>query len=378
MKTGTLVAHRRYGLCYTGGAAGNRISLHNLETGKRLCQNARIADYRPRSPLAVAIPFPPRPEGRGLHGTNRMTNTNLQLEPPDNIARKQEQCEDQASVRQALVQPFLLHTLGYDVFDPMTTMPDTTGATYDAELLHPDARVDYAIRRNGLPALLIAVHGPSTDLPDRIDKDAQVRLAQCMEQSTAEIGAITDGRRWTWHAKLQNTGTVAFHRTDLVHPTAEDIGIIEAISQTGWNKKTLMDYAQGVMYEARIQASLLKELSNPGIEFARWMASLVHQGPKSPKLLELIHQRLPGAIEKALRTLQETDAEGVQNAGAAAPTGTTPGRARPPNRCSACSAARATGPSRRPAPRRPDSCATRWTFWRSIPTPTASSRPCPG
>ena len=34
LKTGTLVAHRRYGLCYTGGAAGNRISLHNLETGK--------------------------------------------------------------------------------------------------------------------------------------------------------------------------------------------------------------------------------------------------------------------------------------------------------------------------------------------------------
>lgn len=59
LKTGTLVAHKRYGLCYTGGAASGRISLHNLETGKRLCQHARIADCRPRSPLAWRFRFLP-------------------------------------------------------------------------------------------------------------------------------------------------------------------------------------------------------------------------------------------------------------------------------------------------------------------------------
>ena len=59
LKTGTLVAHQRYGLCYTGGAAGGRISLHNLETGKRLCQHARITDCRPRSPLTWRFRFLP-------------------------------------------------------------------------------------------------------------------------------------------------------------------------------------------------------------------------------------------------------------------------------------------------------------------------------
>ena len=58
-KTGTLVTHQRHGLCYTGGAAGGRISLHNLETGTRLCQNARVADCRPRSPLAWRFRFLP-------------------------------------------------------------------------------------------------------------------------------------------------------------------------------------------------------------------------------------------------------------------------------------------------------------------------------
>ena len=36
-----------------------RISLHNLETGKRLCQNAQIADCRPRTPLAWRVRFLP-------------------------------------------------------------------------------------------------------------------------------------------------------------------------------------------------------------------------------------------------------------------------------------------------------------------------------
>lgn len=43
-KRGGLVKHIKYGLCYVGGFIKNRISLHNLETGKRVCQNSKISD----------------------------------------------------------------------------------------------------------------------------------------------------------------------------------------------------------------------------------------------------------------------------------------------------------------------------------------------
>ncbi len=59
MKTGTLVEHPKHGLCFTGGASAGRISLHSLETGKRLQQDARIADCRPRTPLAWRFRFLP-------------------------------------------------------------------------------------------------------------------------------------------------------------------------------------------------------------------------------------------------------------------------------------------------------------------------------
>lgn len=43
-KRGSWVKHIKHGLCYVGGTMGDRISLHSLETGKRLCQNAKPAE----------------------------------------------------------------------------------------------------------------------------------------------------------------------------------------------------------------------------------------------------------------------------------------------------------------------------------------------
>lgn len=44
LKRGGLVKHPRYGLTYVGGTMGQRISLHSLDTGSRLCQNAKPGD----------------------------------------------------------------------------------------------------------------------------------------------------------------------------------------------------------------------------------------------------------------------------------------------------------------------------------------------
>jgi hypothetical protein len=44
LKRGSLVKHPKYGLTYVGGTMENRISLHSLINGKRLCQNAKIQD----------------------------------------------------------------------------------------------------------------------------------------------------------------------------------------------------------------------------------------------------------------------------------------------------------------------------------------------
>jgi hypothetical protein len=44
LKRGSYVKHPKYGLVYVGGTTNGRISLHSLETGKRLTQNAKPED----------------------------------------------------------------------------------------------------------------------------------------------------------------------------------------------------------------------------------------------------------------------------------------------------------------------------------------------
>ena len=44
LKRGSLVTHPRFGLAYVGGSSKGRVSLHSLETGKRLTKGARPQD----------------------------------------------------------------------------------------------------------------------------------------------------------------------------------------------------------------------------------------------------------------------------------------------------------------------------------------------
>ena len=45
-KRGSLVRHAKWGLAYVGGLLKDRVSLHHIESGKRLTQNAKLADCR--------------------------------------------------------------------------------------------------------------------------------------------------------------------------------------------------------------------------------------------------------------------------------------------------------------------------------------------
>ena len=46
IERGTLVKHVKHGLALIGGTSKGRLSLHDLETNKRLCQNAKLEDLK--------------------------------------------------------------------------------------------------------------------------------------------------------------------------------------------------------------------------------------------------------------------------------------------------------------------------------------------
>jgi hypothetical protein len=68
IKRGTLVKHPKYGKAYVGGTMDGRISLHDLSTGKRLTQSAKVAVckciklLRWRTWLVPVTPAAPSPQ----------------------------------------------------------------------------------------------------------------------------------------------------------------------------------------------------------------------------------------------------------------------------------------------------------------------------
>ena len=45
-KRGSLVKHIKYGLCYIGGCSKGRVSLHDVQSGTRLCQNGKVTGIK--------------------------------------------------------------------------------------------------------------------------------------------------------------------------------------------------------------------------------------------------------------------------------------------------------------------------------------------
>lgn len=61
-KRGSLVKHPKWGLSYVGGTSKGRMSLHNINDGKRLCQNAKPEDIKFLT-YNTWRAAPPRPKG---------------------------------------------------------------------------------------------------------------------------------------------------------------------------------------------------------------------------------------------------------------------------------------------------------------------------
>ena len=59
LKKGTLVKHVKYGFCYVGGTLKDCVSLHDLKTGKRLTQNAKIQNLKTLTRIAFRTQFFP-------------------------------------------------------------------------------------------------------------------------------------------------------------------------------------------------------------------------------------------------------------------------------------------------------------------------------
>ena len=212
------------------------------------------------------------------------------------LLARAEQCTSRAAVVQGLVAPFIHRTLGYDIFDPAAVMPESTGVMSDTGLKHPGARVEFAVRRAGVPRLLVAVHAPE----ENADK-ARRRLEQCLEQSAATLGVVTDGRRWRWIAENAGAGSVVYRETDMAAVDDADRELFALLSSGGWDPEAVGARAMQRHYEDAIAWRLGQELQTPSDEFVTLLAGLVHEGRRTKHVVGCVRRAAHEGLRRAVR-----------------------------------------------------------------------------
>ena len=228
----------------------------------------------------------------------------LKLPTPSDVLRRYEQCESQAAIAQSLVAPLIHNTLGYDIFDPVTVTPDSSGAVGNASLKHPDARVEFAVRRHAIPRLLIAVYH---DEENRTT--ATERLQKCLDQSPARIGAVTDGRCWDWHTRLDDQTVVRYHRTDITRITEPDRALFRAMSNDNWDTDWVLKDGIRKRYEDAIASRMVGELEEPGPEFLHLLAGMVHIGRKNATVLNAVRNAAKAGLRRAALAITDQNPE---------------------------------------------------------------------
>jgi predicted type IV restriction endonuclease len=158
------------------------------------------------------------------------------------------------ATRNAFVLPFL-QILGFNIFDPTEVLPGfavNAGGKND--------RIDYAIFLDNKPAMLFECKSCDFDL-DNADTE---RLARCFRSTSATIGVLTNGEKYSFYSDLEEQNIMddqPFMKIDLCDIDTSTVSEIKKLSKRSFDH--LNEGAEGK--QKRNKSSFIEHLHNPMI-----------------------------------------------------------------------------------------------------------------
>jgi hypothetical protein len=205
----------------------------------------------------------------------------------------------------ALVLPFV-EALGYNPFDVRQVEPD-----YEIGPGDPGAKaVDYALKTEDAPAMLVQCAEAKTDLGDF---EAAVRregslLAQ-LGRLQADLIAVTNGLTYRFYADLEAGLTVEprpFLEFNLLGYEAAELKTLKRLSRPVFDREEIRRVAHDRCAGRRLRRYLAEQRESPDDHFVRFLAAQVYDGDISGRQLG----RLRPLIQEVLGEVIEEDGEG--------------------------------------------------------------------
>lgn len=197
----------------------------------------------------------------------------------DRIIKHKELVQTEEATKHTFVMPFL-QALGYDVFNPLEVVPE-----FVADLgIKKGEKVDYAIIKDGHPAILIECKHWSADLNPH-----NSQLFRYFHTTKAKFSILTNGfesRFYTDLAEPNKMDEKPFFVFDIRDLRDNNIEELKKFHKNYFNHEVIVSTANELKYISELKALLHNEITTPSPEFVKHFAKAVHNGIITQKLLE--------------------------------------------------------------------------------------------
>ena len=216
-------------------------------------------------------------------------------EVSNRIRKRVGHLETEEGTKHALVMPFIYHVLGYNIFDPTEVVPEFTAdvGTKKGE------KVDYAIMRDGAPAMIFECKRQGSDL----SSEATSQLYRYFAVTKARFGVLTDGVTYRFFSDLSEQNkmdTKPFLEIDLLDFTEADVVELRRFTKSSFDLDHILSTARDLKYIREIKLLLLAEWSEPSEDFAKYLAGRVYGGPRTKPVIEQFQRITHDALKQFL------------------------------------------------------------------------------
>jgi len=198
--------------------------------------------------------------------------------------------QTEEATKQAFIIPFI-KLLGYDVYDPTEVVPE-----YTADVgIKKGEKVDYAIIRDGKPAILIECKWCGVD----IDKEHAAQLYRYFSVTPARIALLTNGiifRFFTDLEKPNQMDSKPFLEIDLLSIQEPLISELKKLTKSHFDLEKLIPAATELKYTREINILLSQQFVNPSDDFVKFFASQVYSG----RIMQNVLEQFRGITKRAL------------------------------------------------------------------------------
>ena len=214
----------------------------------------------------------------------------------DTIKEYSDQDLDEANTETFCVEPFI-ELLGYK------RNPGDMQKRYPADMRGNSEKVDYAIKKDGVPIMIIECK----PLGDNLDNWIK-QLKDYFVAVSARFGVLTDGRLYRFYTDLDKPNLMdsdPFLEFDLFDIQLSLVAELERFTKSRFDLDKALTAAGNLKYSKAIQHFLTGQLESPTEDFVSYVASAVDIPIGTPEA----RQRITEIIQQTLETFKggETD-----------------------------------------------------------------------